>query len=321
VSTVTPAAIHAARARIAPWVRATPFVPSPSLSALCGASVFLKLETMHEIGAFKIRGATNCIASLDAEARTRGVVTVSTGNHGRAVARAARWMGVRAVVCLSSLVPRNKVQGIEGLGAEARIIGHSQDEAEVEARRLAVEEGMTLIHPFDDPAVIAGQGTIGLEVLEQLGRVDAVLCPLSGGGLIGGVAIAVKESCPQARLIGISMERGAAMIRSLEAGHPVPVAEEPTLADSLGGGIGLDNRYTFDLVRQLVDATALLSEEQIADGMRHLYREERLVAEGGGAVGVAALLHGRAGRLDGNVVVIVSGRNVDMEVFARVVGA
>ena len=311
--------VYRARRAIAPWVRRTPLVRSASLSRLAGADVHLKLETMHETRAFKIRGATNRLAQLGEDERRRGVVTVSTGNHGRAVALAARRRGVRAVVCLSELVPAHKRAAIEALGAELRIAGRAQDEAEAEAERLAREQGLAPVHPFDDPAVIAGQGTIGLELLEDLGAVDALISGLSGGGLIGGTALALKAANPATRVIGVSMERGPAMYRSVRAGRPVAVREEPTLADSLGGGIGLANRHTFDLVRRVVDEYVLVSEEEIAAGMAHLYRHEGLVAEGGAAVGAAALLAGRITGLEGNVACLVSGNNVDMDLFTRIV--
>ena len=311
--------LYRARRAIAPWVRRTPLVRSESLSQLTGAEVHLKLETAHETGAFKIRGATNRLSALGPQERGRGVVTVSTGNHGRAVALAARRAGARAVVCLSELVPANKRAAIERLGAELRVHGRSQDEAEVEAERLERDHGLVPVHPFDDPHVIAGQGTIGLELLEDLGRVDTVVAGLSGGGLLGGIAIAIKAANPAARVIGVSMERGPAMIESIRAGRPVAVGEEPSLADSLGGGIGLDNRHTFDLVRRLVDDYVLVSEHEIATGMTHLFRHERLIAEGGASVGVAAMLAGRLPELHGKVACVISGNNVDMEVFTRVV--
>jgi len=176
------------------------------------------------------------------------------------------------------------------------------------------------VPPFDDFHIIAGQGTLGLEILEDCPEVEELLIPLSGGGLISGVALAVKGSLPGVRMVGISMERGAAMYHSLQAGRPVEVEEEKSLADSLGGGIGLDNRFTFPLVRELVDEVVLLSEAEIAAGMRHLFREERLVAEGGAAVGVAAILAGKAGGRGRTSVAVVSGCNVDMDAFLTVVG-
>lgn len=310
--------IYEARRTIAPWVRRTPLVLSSALSQRTGASVYLKLETAHDTGAFKIRGATNCIQHLSAEERRRGVVAVSTGNHGRAVAYAARRAGVRAVVCVSSLVPEGKVAAIRDLGAEVHVVGRSQDEADVEAARLIEEEELVPVPPFDHPYVIAGQGTIGVELLEDLAAVDCVLVGLSGGGLISGIAVALKAAWPRTRVVGITMERGAAMYASIQAGRPVQVEEEPSLADSLGGGIGLENRCTFDLVRDLVDEYVLLPEAEIAEGMRHLYRTERVISEGAGAVGVAALLAERISGLWGNVVCVISGGNVDMDAFARV---
>lgn len=311
--------VHAARRAIAPWVRATPLVHSRALSARTGASVYLKLETAHDSGAFKIRGATNRLVNLSQAERKRGVVTVSTGNHGRAVALAASRLGVSATVCVSELVPENKCNAIRALGAHLHVEGKSQDEAEAIARHLVEDRGLVPVHPFDDPEVIAGQGTIGLELLEDLGTVDHLLVGLSGGGLASGIALVLKTASPGMRIIGVSMERGPAMVRSIKAGKPVAVAELPSLADSLGGGIGLDNRYTFELVRKYLDDYVLLDERKIADGMVHLYREERIIAEGGGAVPVSALLHGKAGKLDGNVVCIISGGNVDMDVFTEIV--
>ncbi len=311
--------VYAARRSIAPWVRRTPLKLSPALSKLTGASVHLKLETVHDTGAFKIRGATNRIVNLSDEERARGVVTVSTGNHGRAVAFAAKRVGVRAVVCMSELVPDNKVEAVRDLGAEVRIVGRSQDDAEVEANRLISEEGMIGVHPFDDPHVIAGQGTIGIELLEDLPHMDTVIVPLSGGGLMGGIAMVLKSAGAGIRTIGVSMARGPAMIESIRAGKPVAVQERATLADSLGGGIGLDNRYTFALVKRFVDELLVVDEGQIADGMRQLYRGDNLVAEGGAAVGAAALLAGLVSKPGGNVVCVVSGSNVDMEKFTRIV--
>ena len=311
--------LYLARARISSGIRRTPLVASQSLSALGPASISLKLETLQATGAFKLRGATNFLRACGDEERARGVVTVSTGNHGRAVAHAARRIGARAVICMSSLVPRNKLEAIRELGAEVRIIGCSQDEAEVEAQRLVADEGLTLVHPFDEPLVIAGQGTIGIEILEDRPEVDTVIVALSGGGLISGIALALKAANPQARVVGVTMEQGAAMYESVRAGCPVEVEEAASLADSLGGGIGLENRYTFELTRSLVDDYVLVSELEIARAMRHLYGNERVIAEGGGAVSVAAVLAGKVPDLSGNVVCVVSGGNVDMTEFTRIV--
>ena len=309
---ISPVELYRARQRIQGLVRQTPLEHSPSLSRLLGAPVYLKLESQQITGSFKLRGASNAIAQLSDEQKAKGVVAASTGNHGRALAHAARVLGVQATICLSKLVPANKVQAIRELGAEVRIVGHSQDDAQAEAERIAREQGAALLPPFDHPQIIAGQGTLGLEILEQLPEVRQVLVPLSGGGLFGGVALALKHVDPSIRVHGISMRRGAAMAASLAAGHPVEVEELPTLADSLGGGIGLANRYTFALARDYCDQLHLLDENSIAAGIRHAYREERQVVEGAAAVGIAALLDGLIAPV-GPVVVIVSGRNIAIE--------
>ncbi len=309
----------AARRRLAGRLRLTPLELSPSLTARHGAPVHLKCEHHQITGAFKLRGATNAVLSLPPELRARGVTAASTGNHGRALAHAAREAGVRCIVCMSSLVPRNKVAAIEALGAEARIVGLSQDDAQVEVDRLVAEEGMVSLPPFDHPDIIAGQGTLGLEILEALPEAETLVVPLSGGGLIAGIAMAAKTLKPSLRVVGVSMRRGAAMHESLAAGRPVPVEELPTLADSLGGGIGLDNRHTFAMVRDLVDEVILVDEAEIAAGIRHAYAEERQILEGGAAVGIAALL--QAPRPDwGTTVILLSGGNIDMELHRRIVG-
>jgi len=315
---VTLADIEQAARRIKGRVLETPFVPSAALTERCGVPVGLKLEHHQTTGSFKLRGATNAVLSLLPEARARGVVAASTGNHGRALAHAAKAEGAIATICMSRLVPENKVSEIRRLGANVRIVGRSQDEAQVEVDRLVAEDGLVMVPPFDHPAVVAGQGTLGLEIVAAMPDVATVLVPLSGGGLAAGVAAAVKGRLPKTRVIGLTMERGAAMKASLDAGHPVEVEEVESLADSLGGGIGLANDVTFQMCRALLDDVILLSEAEIAAGMRHAYREEREVVEGAGAVGMAALLSGRLGRLDGPVAVILSGRNVDMGQHLRV---
>ncbi|WP_248309325.1 hydroxyectoine utilization dehydratase EutB [Bosea sp. AK1] len=310
--------VEAAKARIAGRVERTPLVTSPSLSRLCGQPVHLKLETRQPIGAFKLRGAMNAVLALTEDQRQRGLVTASTGNHGRAVAYTARELGLAATICMSALVPANKIEAIRSLGAEIRIVGRSQDDAQAEVERLVAEHGLTQIPPFDHPDVVAGQGTIGLELIEDLPELACVLIPLSGGGLAAGIAVAVKALQPSVRIVGISMERGAAMAAAIAAGRPVEVVEEPTLADSLGGGIGLSNRVTFALCRDLVDEVVLLSEAEIAAGIRHAALVEGEIVEGAGAVGIAALLAGKV-KPQGPTALIVSGRNIDEAVHRRIV--
>lgn len=307
---VSLAAIEQAAGRLAGQVERTPLVRSDNLSERCGHPVHLKLETLQPIGAFKLRGAMNAIFSLDDEARKRGLVTASTGNHGRAVAYAAEKLGIPATICMSELVPTNKVEAIRALGADIRIVGRSQDDAQEEVERLTRSRGLTAIPPFDHSDVVAGQGTIGLEVVEDMPELATILVPLSGGGLAGGIAVAVKALKPRARVVGISMERGAAMHASVKAGRPVSVQEEETLADSLGGGIGLANRVTFALCQALLDDIVLVSEDEIAAGIRNAAHEEGLRVEGAGAVAFAAVLSGKV-NISGPTAIIVSGENID----------
>ena len=297
---------------IAGLARVTPLIEALSFSTEAGHPILLKLETMQPIGAFKIRGAAHALLRLDREARTRGVVCCSTGNHGKAIAYAARHLRIPATICLSDLVPKAKVDAIAALGATIKRCGSSQDDAPREAARLVEEKGLTDISPFDHRDVILGQATIAIELLAERPDLTQIVVPLSGGGLIGGVAFAAKEIKPSIRITGVSMEQGAAMHESLKAGRPVIVTEVPSLADTLGGGINLTNQWTFDLCRRLVDETLLVSEEEIYRGMQALFRKERLIAEGGGAVGIAALLSGRL-KLDGPTAMIISGQNGDLD--------
>jgi threonine dehydratase len=308
--------IFAARQRIAGTAIRTPLAPSQYLSRICGNDFLLKLEMTQPTGAFKLRGAANAVFSLPDDAT--GVVCCSTGNHGRSIAFAAKKRGLRALVCMSALVPEAKVEGIRALGAEIRIVGRSQDEALAESLRLRDEEGLLEISPFDDALVIAGQGTIGLEILEERPDVETLLVPLSGGGLAAGIAIAAKAIKPTVKLIGVSMDRGAAMEASIRAGHPVEVAEVASLADSLGGGIGLENRLSFAICRDLLDDIILVSEEEIYHAMQTLYHEDRLVAEGASVVGIAAMQAGKLAPLSGPVATIITGRNLDIELFTDI---
>ena len=294
---------------------ATPFVPSPFMSNVAGHDFLLKLENMQPIGAFKLRGAVNAVMALPDT--VGGVVCCSTGNHGRGVAFAAARRGMKAVICMSNLVPQAKIDGILALGADVRIIGTTQDEAMRESQRLCVAERLVEISPFDDPNVIAGQGTIGLEMLEQRPDLSTILVPLSGGGLAAGVAVAAKAIAPAIRVIGISMDQCAAMYASLRAGYPLEVAEHASLADSLGGGIGLGNRHSFPLCKKHLDEILLVTEEEIRHAMQVLYFEDRIVAEGASVVGLAAVLAGKV-KVDGPVGTIITGRNLDMPTFNRI---
>ncbi|MGB7095194.1 MAG: hydroxyectoine utilization dehydratase EutB [Anaerolineales bacterium] len=304
--------IYQANKRIRETVQRTPLIKSAWLSDFTGREIYLKLECLQVTGSFKIRGATNKILSLSEDERNRGVIAVSSGNHGRAVAYVARQYGLPAVICVSETVPENKVTAIQDLGAEVMVTGKTYDEATETALQVQQDRGLTMIHPFDDPDVIAGQGTIGLEIMNQLPDVETVIVPLSGGGLLGGIALALKSIQPGIETIGVSMDKGAAMIDSLNAGRVVEILEEPSLADALIGGLGPENRYTFKINQKYVDRTLLVSEHEIAAGMTFALDNEHLVVEGGGAVGIAALLAEKVTDLGGKVALVISGSNVKM---------
>ena len=315
---VTLTDILRAQRRIAHHVASPPLLHSSALSEMVEGNVYLKYEHRQHTGSFKLRGATNAILSLSDEQKSNGVAAVSTGNHGRGLAYAAKKAGIQCVIAMSELVPQNKLEGIKALGAEIIIHGSSQDEAQIVVDELIAEKGMATIPPFDHADVIAGQGTIGLEILQDLDGIDTVLVQLSGGGLISGIACAIKTLSPQTRVIGISMERGAAMHASLAAGEPVQVQELPTLADSLGGGIGLSNQFTFSMTQNLVDDVVLVTEQEIAEGIRHAYWSEEEIVEGSGAVGIAALLAGKI-RKPGRCVALLSGRNIEIGLHHRII--
>jgi len=290
----------------------TPLVHSQALSKAIGERVYLKLENQQVTGSFKIRGAINAISNLNPEQKKAGVVALSTGNHGRGLAFAANLMKIRCIICMSKLVPNNKIEGIKALGAEVRLVGKNQDEAQLEADRLSSEEGMTYVSPFDNIDVIAGQGTLGLEIHRQIPKLNFAFVPLSGGGLICGVAKALKGLNRNLKVIGVSMDRGAAMYEAQKAGKPIFVKEEESLADALTGGIGLANKYTFQLTKQLVDEIVLVSEKEIADGIHYAYWRESQIVEGAGAVAIASLLNKKF-RPNGPSVALMCGRNINME--------
>lgn len=310
--TLTLQDIYRARQRIAPFIRHTPVIESPALSEKTHRQVVLKLECLQTTGAFKLRGAANKLLTLPNDARKHGVITVSSGNHGRAVAHMAGKLGIRAVVFITETVPEVKRDAMHKLGAEVILGGQTFDEALAAALHLQHAQGLTMIHPFDDPFVIAGQGTIGLELLEDDPEIDTVIVPLSGGGLLGGIALALKTANPAIRVVGVSMARGPAMIESLHAGRIVDVIEEPSLADALIGGIEHDNAHTFALLQRYMDNSALVSEDEIAGAMAFMLEAHHLVIEGGAAVGIAALLHGKIAQLGERVAVVVSGGNVSI---------
>ena len=312
--------VYKAQARIKPLVRRTPLIEASELRAKTGAqSVHLKMECLQPTGAFKIRGAANKIISLAAEAKQKGVITFSTGNHGKAVAYVARHAGVKATVCLSEHVPAYRAKMIRNLGAEVAVKGRSQDEAEVNYQTLVQSRGLIPVVPFDDPLIIAGQGTIALEIFSRLPDTQVLVIQMSGGGLLAGMAMVAKSINPGIRVVGISLERSPAMLKSLEAGKPVQVEEKHSIADSLLGGIGFDNQFTLPMVEKYVDDHLLISEEEIKDGMFYLFDTHRTIAEGAAAVGVGAMLNDRLNLGGKRVVALVTGGSIDAKAYLKVI--
>jgi threonine dehydratase len=312
--------VYQAQARIKPLIRHTPLKPAADLARKTGArSVHLKLECFQKTGAFKVRGAANKILSLSDAEKQKGVITFSTGNHGKAVAYVAGKVGIKAVVCLSEHVAAYRAQMIENLGAQVSIKGHSQDEAEKNYRALMAQEGLTPVVPFDDPLIVAGQGTLSLEILSALPDIDLLMVQLSGGGLLAGIAMAAKAINPRIHTVGLSLEQSPAMLESLKAGKPVAVAEKDSIADSLLGGIGFENHYTLPLVGEFVDEHLLISEADIKDGMAYLFDKHRLIAEGAAAVGVGALLNQRIAVKGKKVVTLLTGSSINTDQYLRII--
>ena len=301
--------IRAARERIGDRIHHTPLLSATRLGARVGATLFHKCESLQKTGSFKVRGALNRVAQLDDKARAAGVVTVSAGNHAQALAWAARDAGVRCTVVMPETASRTKVDASRGYGAEVVLHGASGIEAFARARELAAERSLTFVHPFDDDAVIAGQGTVGLEILEQLDDIDDVIVPIGGGGLIAGVAIAIKEARPPIRVYGVEPTEAAVMRQSLDEGRPVRLTSMKTIADGLAAPMAGD--VTFPIVKRYVDDVVLVSDEEILAAMREILFSTKLLAEGGGAAATAAVLSGKLNLVGRRVVAIMSGGNVD----------
>jgi threonine dehydratase len=297
-------------------VRETPVLSSRTLSERVGGTIALKAENLQRTGSFKLRGALAKIASLG-EQCSLGVVTGSAGNHGQAVAYAARARGVPCEVFMPEGAPIAKVEAALALGARVELGGTNVDEALAAAHLRAQETGASVVHPFDDPMVIAGQGGVGLELLDQLPDVRRVIVPIGGGGLISGIAVAMKSQRPETELIGVQVETCAPFPGSLAAGMPVPVDSARTIADGIA--VKRPGKLTLALIAELVDEIVVVSEDEVAEAMVFLLERTKLVVEGAGAVGVAALLAGRVhGAPDGVTAVVLSGGNVGAGLLAEV---
>lgn len=311
--------IYMAKNKIYSIARKTPLYKSIDLSKRLSKKIYYKLEFLQDTGSFKLRGASNFALNLSDSGLKKGLVTYSTGNHGRAVSHVAKEIGIDAKVCLSKNVPENKKEGIRKSGGDVIVYGNSQDEAKIKADELRSKEERSVVPPFDNPYIIAGQGTIGVEILNKIPDLDSVLVPLSGGGLISGIALAVKSINPDCKVYGVSMDRGAAMYESINAGKEVEVDEVDTLADSLQGGIILDNKYTFKMVKKYVDEIVLVTEEEISEAIRHIFHKDHFVVEGAAAVGTAALLSNKINNSGEKIAVVLTGKNISNEDFMSVI--
>ncbi|MGW3105341.1 pyridoxal-phosphate dependent enzyme [Streptomyces sp. NPDC001100] len=311
--------VRDAAARIKGVAHRTPVLRSRTLDGLVGAEVLLKCENFQRIGAFKFRGAYNAASRLTPEQLARGIAAYSSGNHAQAVALAARELGTTAVIVMPEDTPASKLAATVGYGAEIVTYDRYTGDRVAIGEALAAERGLSLIPPYEHPHVMAGQGTAALELVEEVGELDAVLVPVGGGGLIAGTATAVKGLHPGTRVIGVEPEAGDDTKRSLEAGRHVTIPVPRTIAD--GQAAETPGRLTFSVNRRLVDEIALVSDEEIKDAMRFAFERLKIVVEPSGATPLAALLAGRAGPVTGRVGVIVSGGNIGAERFAQLCGS
>jgi threonine dehydratase len=301
-----PADIERARDRLRPFLTPTPLEEAVGMPGL-----WLKLENANKTHSFKCRGALNAILTMEPEARSRGVVAASSGNHAQGVAFAARLLGVQARIVMPEGASRRKVAGVRRLGAEPILFGDTYDEAEAEAHRLCRELGATWLSPYNDPAVIAGGGTVGLEILEQLPGVARIVVPVGGGGLISGIALAVRDRKPDVEIVGVNALASPDFYNEFyQLEHAL---DHDTLADALPGAIEAGS-ITRDVVGQYVDRIVLVSEEDIRRAMQFMLFEQGWIAEGGGVVGLAAIENGGV-ELDRPTVAVISGGNVDADIL------
>ena len=308
--------VYHAKFILKPVARKTDMIEAPKLAS--DFRLFLKTENLQLTGSFKLRGAYYKISQLTEEQRAAGIVACSAGNHAQGVALAATRMGAKSIVCMPDSAPISKVEATKALGAEVRLVKGAYDDAYAYACKLRDETGMTFIHPFDDDEVIAGQGTIGLEILSQLEDVDVVLCPVGGGGLISGVAFAIKSLNPNVRVYGVQAENAASMARSIEAGEQLTLPTVKTFADGIA--VKRPGDTTFRMISQYVDSVVTVTEDEIAAAILALMEKQKVVAEGAGAVSVAAAMFHKVPDLAGKkVCCLVSGGNIDVNILSRVI--
>ncbi|CAN5589458.1 threonine ammonia-lyase [soil metagenome] len=311
--------VLAARERVRGSIYYSPCPHSQMLSQLTGQQIYLKLENLQMTGSFKERGALNRIALLTPEQAAKGVVAASAGNHAQGVAYHATSRGIKALIVMPLATPLVKVTATRGFGAEVVLHGANYDEAYEEAMRLCTAAGMTFIHPFNDPAVMAGQGTIGLEILEQVPDLDAIVVPIGGGGLIGGIACAIKESRPNVKVVGVQASRLASMVAARAAHHPVTIDPSTTIADGIA--VRRAGSITFPMVERYVDEIVTVDEDEIASAILVLLEREKTLAEGAGATALAAVLQRKTTVIapGSKTAVLVCGGNIDVTLLSRII--
>lgn len=316
MSAVTMEKIREAAEVLKGVARRTDMIYAPKLSVR--SQVYLKTENLQVTGSFKVRGAYYKISTLTDEELARGVIACSAGNHAQGVALGAQQRGAKAIICMPDIAPIAKVEATKSYGAEVRLVPGTYDDASAYAAKLCREKNMTFVHPFDDPSVIAGQGTVGLEILEQLPNVDAVMIPVGGGGLISGVAYAIKQLKPDCKVYGVEAAEAASMKRSVEAQDRLTLASANTFADGIA--VKHPGDLTFEMVNKYVDGIVTVSEDEIAAAILFLVEQRKLVCEGAGAVSVAAMIYDKVPELQGKTVCcLLSGGNIDVNILSRVI--
>ena len=312
---ISMAMLHDAQRVLKPVINRTPVIPTKGL--VPGCEFYLKADCLQKTGAFKLRGAYYKIATLSDEEKERGVIACSAGNHAQGVAFAARDMGIRATICIPEGAPISKIEATRSYGANVVLVPGVYDDAYAEAVRLRDEQGLTFIHPFNDYSVMAGQGTIGLEILEQLPEVDMIFVPIGGGGLISGLAYAVKNLKPDCRIIGVQAAGAPSMAESLKEGKIITLSSVDTVADGIK--VKTPGDLTFDMCREYVDEVVTVSEGEIASAILTVLEKQKLVAEGAGAVGIAAAMYGKVDLRGKTVCALLSGGNVDVTMLERII--
>lgn len=299
-------------------IRTTDIIYCPVISEECGSEVYLKTENLQITGSFKVRGAYYKIAQLSEEDKKKGVIACSAGNHAQGVALASKKFGIRSVICMPDGAPISKVEATKSYGAEIVLVPGVYDDAHNEAERLKKERGFTLIHPFDDEDVIAGQGTIGLEIIEQLKDVDAIVVPVGGGGLISGVAYAVKSLNPKVKVYGVQASGAPSMVNALEHHKVEALPSVSTVADGIA--VKEPGLLTFDACSKYVDKIVTVTDDQVSAAILALIEKQKMIAEGAGAVALAAVMYNKIPDIKGKkVVCLISGGNIDVTILSRVI--